>query len=1519
MKTKYWKTIIVLLFLLLSVGNLRQVQAEENEDKLILNYTAGYNLTERYFELTSLKVDSSRSGKWEFWYSSDGINYKKGYEDFFDKSVSLYPLNYKIYDLAGAAPDKPVNGTLAYNMGTTWYCPVSAKSNDTIFYYQAYATWEGGVRELFTTYIEEGVTYKTTEIPDPVKGYYYLIDNNSTSNFSTGQTGVTYTQSSNIPFDVTDFGKYLHVRAVSCSGKVSAVLDVRLAPEEPYKNVKLEAGEGIASVSGAGRYLPGQTVTVSAELKDYYRFTGWSGTYESSQQSYTFIMPNKHVVLTASAERPEYQLTYEAMGGSGGPDAERVKSGEYVTVSAKTPVRTNYSFVEWNEMPDGSGKTYRAGEKVQLTGNKTLFAIWKADTYTIRLHANRPGTASHAVEHGAYDKKTIELKDASGSVREANGITYFGTMEVVMDRYYPEGLVWGVYQVDNATGTVTYLDSSSKDGLNYDCWDSTYSYKIVLTQNQKYIGMIAYWSGNNHYYRLNHLHGEPAPYYDKWGHQESYLANRLTNRNDYMSIYPAWQDLGTSYPVTADSGWTWHSDGSNGEGYFEKTFPKASEETLPSSADLYSLTGWHTTDSKSSSGENGTSWITTKDLNGRYYKAGTKVTDIALTDAGSKVIDLYAPWENNTYTVSFYPNEGSGSMDTITCMYDSQETQYLPANTFTRSGFTFDSWWFTSSDAYTPTLKADKAQVKNWNSQNHGYVNLFAQWKAGEISYQIAFDGNGADSGSMAAMTNIKYNKKVSLTRNAYGRTGYTFYGWTRKPVNFTDYLKNRDAYPVTKDGSVVSSLTNVDGATVTYYALWKPDGMDDDGNPIHYTIYFNGNGADRGSMDSMTMTYGEAKELPANVFEKTNCHFTGWSMGSSGKVVYADKEKVKNLSRTDGAVVILYASWETDMYSIIFDGNGADAGSMEPQSMVYGVAAELKANVYTRTGYQFAGWNTDADGSGTGYTDRQRVMNLICGHQSRITLYARWTPVSTTVHFDGNGADTGRMGDVLMYYESARNLPENRYGRTGYEFTGWNTQPDGSGTAYCDCDMYLNRNPDDKAEITLYAQWTGKVYRVRFDGNEADSGSMQPQSMVYGSPAALSLNQYGRTGYQFAGWNTQPDETGKSYADGEVVNSLTVEDEIVLYACWVDKEPPQFKDEDGNIITEDEVTYGWTNEDVVFVYYAQDLGSGLKNIVLKDDQGNELRQHESFIRWRVREEGITKLHLIAADNSGNEARLKINCLIDKTVPTLDNAENYSFQEDGTLPLSLHADDEGGSGIQYMNLYSSDKDGTADSLNLLKTADSISGSHAELNYTFQDDFVSDEMYYTLITEDNAGNAAKHTFRIQPSTGISGKEWRYDKTTVYDDTQVLSYIQYGDMRTWFEVYLSGYLTEVTYDFDDDLNALGVEDVTHALQPAATVTDNLEITLPTTMTYDKIYTVTIKGKRQEREVSMTLYLRYVKMTLKPHPSIRYQNGMAMPKDGGEWIDYEKEAEMQREKIRKYRESLLELPEDMQKKEE
>ena len=67
----------------------------------------------------------------------------------------------------------------------------------------------------------------------------------------------------------------------------------------------------------------------------------------------------------------------------------------------------------------------------------------------------------------------------------------------------------------------------------------------------------------------------------------------------------------------------------------------------------------------------------------------------------------------------------------------------------------------------------------------------------------------------------------------------------------------------------------------------------------------------------------------------------------------------------------------------------------------------------------------------------------------------------------------------------------------------------------------------------------------------------------------------------------------------------------------------------------------------------------------------------------------------------------------------------------------------------------------------------------------------------------------------------------------------------------------------------------------------------------MVFEETYTVTVRGKRGGREVSVTLNLMHTEMKSKPHPAIRYQNGMAMPWGGGEWIDYEKLAKEQKKK--------------------
>lgn len=79
-------------------------------------------------------------------------------------------------------------------------------------------------------------------------------------------------------------------------------------------------------------------------------------------------------------------------------------------------------------------------------------------------------------------------------------------------------------------------------------------------------------------------------------------------------------------------------------------------------------------------------------------------------------------------------------------------------------------------------------------------------------------------------------------------------------------------------------------------------------------------------------------------------------------------------------------------VYSVIvhFNSNGG-TGSMSDLSVTSNQPAELPANAFTKTGYQFAGWNTKKDGSGTTYADKADVTELATADSNEITLYAQW------------------------------------------------------------------------------------------------------------------------------------------------------------------------------------------------------------------------------------------------------------------------------------------------------------------------------------------------------------------------------------------------------------------------------------------------------------------------------------------------------------------------------------------------
>lgn len=107
---------------------------------------------------------------------------------------------------------------------------------------------------------------------------------------------------------------------------------------------------------------------------------------------------------------------------------------------------------------------------------------------------------------------------------------------------------------------------------------------------------------------------------------------------------------------------------------------------------------------------------------------------------------------------------------------------------------------------------------------------------------------------------------------------------------------------------------------------------------------------------------------------------------------------------------------------------------------------------------------------------DEESVKNLTKAAGAVVTLYAIWEPIEYTIHFDPNGNYvTGEMADLSLEFDVSNKLTKNNYSKIGYEFAGWNTEPDGSGTSYSDEAYIKNLSSIDDDIIILYAQWIEK------------------------------------------------------------------------------------------------------------------------------------------------------------------------------------------------------------------------------------------------------------------------------------------------------------------------------------------------------------------------------------------------------------------------------------------------------------
>ena len=374
----------------------------------------------------------------------------------------------------------------------------------------------------------------------------------------------------------------------------------------------------------------------------------------------------------------------------------------------------------------------------------------------------------------------------------------------------------------------------------------------------------------------------------------------------------------------------------------------------------------------------------------------------------------------NNYTI----DGTSGSRLSATCDTCSSPCTAAAANSFTRPSYIFRNW-NTKTDGSGTTYRAGARLRANLVSRGDT-LNLYARW-----GYIVTYNGNGNTGGSMVADT---FYNDVNSTLHActFTKTSYTFGGWASSQAN-----ANAGTMWYA-DGASVANLGNT-----TLYAIWKAG----------YTVTFDSQGGS--SVSSQSVNYNAKATKPNPDPTYTGYTFGGWYKEQACTNAY-------DFNTIVTANITLYAKWTINTYTVAYNKNATDAtGTTASSSHTYGTAKALTANGYSRTGYTFGGWNTNAAGTGTSYTNSQSVSNLTSTNGATVTLYAVWTANTYTVTFNAQGGSAVSQQEVNSG-STATEPPVPT--RAGFTFLGWYKEQA--------CINAYDFNTAVTAAITLYAKW---------------------------------------------------------------------------------------------------------------------------------------------------------------------------------------------------------------------------------------------------------------------------------------------------------------------------------------------------------------------------------------------------------------------------------------------------------------
>lgn len=354
----------------------------------------------------------------------------------------------------------------------------------------------------------------------------------------------------------------------------------------------------------------------------------------------------------------------------------------------------------------------------------------------------------------------------------------------------------------------------------------------------------------------------------------------------------------------------------------------------------------------------------------RYPITGFTCNTAVSTQNGQSYNGAKFYYTRNSYDLVFI--SGGKTVKTESVKYQASIADYAnykpdkaPAG---MEDYDFDGWYASkecTGEAYDFTGKTMPA-----NS-----ITLYAKWVAPTFTVTV-YDQNGKEIGKIIVKKGdtvtdelSKLEAQLKLTLD----TGDSFLGWTiNRGLPFNPGTK------ITMNYNLYAKVGNSTGYSVTYNA--------------------NATGATGSVTDTEKYAKGAEATVMSNSFKNGDMVFLGWNTAADGKgETYYPNGTVEITGN-----VTLYAQWgdKASTVTVTYHSNF----DTDQTKTVNGIAnnGQITVEDYSATslpareGYTFAGWTTEANGSGTKFS---------AGDSARVNvtepndLYAQWTPNTDTTY----------------------------------------------------------------------------------------------------------------------------------------------------------------------------------------------------------------------------------------------------------------------------------------------------------------------------------------------------------------------------------------------------------------------------------------------------------------------------------------------------------------------------------------